>query len=74
MEAQKLIFHSCYNQIDRCAALIAVYPFGKSVSAEIGYAIAKNKTLIALKPDYIKDHPECMIPLGFDLRFHQKKN
>ena len=73
MEAQKLIFHSCYNQIDRCAALIAVYPFGKSVSAEIGYAIAKNKTLIALKPDYIKDHPECMITPGFDFTVSSKE-
>jgi len=32
----------CYKEIDKCDAMIIVHPFGLSVAAEIGYAVAER--------------------------------
>lgn len=42
-----------------------IITFGKSVSAEIGYAIALNKKIIEFKPENVKVDTECMIDPGF---------
>lgn len=47
----------CYNEIELCNFIIAICPFGKSVSAELGYAIyckrnIKNKKIISLFMDF----------------------
>ena len=62
---QSKVFHSCYYNLSKCDIVLVVYPFGKSVSAEIGYAIARNKVLIEFKPKNISDDSECMIDPGF---------
>lgn len=61
---QSKVFHSCYYKLSECEIVLVVYPFGKSVSAEIGYAIARNKILIEFKPKNITIDPECMIDPG----------
>lgn len=49
----------CYNEIDRCNVILIVCPFGKSVSSEIGYAIANkiknHKKLILFNPEGLDD-------------------
>lgn len=48
----------CYNEIERCDVFLAVCPFGQSVSAEFGYAVAlkrkfsQKKRFIALNLDF----------------------
>lgn len=47
----------CYKEIEKCNFILAICPFGKSVSAELGYAIyskrsGKNKRIISLFMDF----------------------
>lgn len=48
----------CYNEIEKCDIILAVCPFGKSVSSELGYAIAlkrrlnQQKKIVALNLDF----------------------
>ena len=48
----------CYSEIERCDVILAVCPFGKSVSSELGYAIAlkrnnaQRKIIVTLKMDF----------------------
>lgn len=48
----------CYKEIERCDVILAVCPFGKSVSCELGYAIAlkrssaQKKIIVALNIDF----------------------
>lgn len=65
MVEQSKIFRRCYAALDNCSIVVVIYPFGKSVSAEIGYAFAKNKIVIELLPKKVIDHTECMIDPGF---------
>lgn len=65
MVEQSKIFRRCYAAVDNCSIVVVIYPFGKSVSAEIGYAFAKNKIVIELLPQNVIDHTECMIDPGF---------
>ena len=65
MVEQSKIFRRCYAALDSCSIVVVIYPFGKSVSAEIGYAFAKNKIVIELQPPNVIDHTECMIDPGF---------
>lgn len=58
----------CFEEIDKCNVILAVAPFGKSVSSEIGYSIAKkrlgeNKTIILFKHNESDDvmETEAMI-------------
>jgi len=62
---QSKVFYSCYYKLSECEIVLVLYPFGRSVSAEIGYAIAKNKILVELKPKNINVDSECMIDPGF---------
>lgn len=64
---QTRIFHSCYYKLSKCDIVLVLCPFGKSVSAEIGYAIALNKKIIEYKPKNVKFDKECMIDPGFNL-------
>ena len=48
----------CYNEIEKGEIILAVCPFGKSVSSELGYAIAlkrrlnQQKKIVALNLDF----------------------
>ena len=48
----------CYNEIEQCDVILAVCPFGKSVSSELGYAIAlkryaaQRKIIVGLNVDF----------------------
>ena len=47
----------CYKEIEECTVVVALCPFGKSVSAELGYAIFQKrhdemKKIISLNMDY----------------------
>lgn len=48
----------CYSEIEFCDIILAVCPFGKSVSSELGYAIAlkrnniQKKIIVALNIDF----------------------
>ena len=48
----------CYKEIERCDVILAVCPFGKSLSSELGYAIAlkrnnvQKKIIVALNIDF----------------------
>lgn len=37
------VAEKCFDEIDKCDVILVVAPFGKSVSSEIGYAIAKKR-------------------------------
>ena len=37
------VANRCYDEIDKCDAMIIVHPFGLSVAAEIGYAAAQRR-------------------------------
>ena len=56
----------CYAEITKCDVILAVCPFGKSVSSELGYAIALKRTLpeskviIALNMDF--EHEAMLYP------------
>ena len=52
----------CYNEIDNTDIFLAVYPFGLSVSAEVGYAISIKRK---------KDRKMCIIL--FDNNSDKKK-
>lgn len=50
-EEMFFVANTCYNEIDKCDIIIIVAPFGKSVAAEVGFAIfqkrnTNKKTLI----------------------------
>lgn len=62
---QLKVFHACYYKLSKCDIVLVLYPYGKSVSAEIGYAIAKDKKIIEYKPQNVNIDPECMIDPGF---------
>ena len=57
-ENMLLVSEKCFSEIEICDIILAVCPFGKSVSWEIGYAIAlkkkyfPNKKIIALNIDF----------------------
>ena len=57
-ENMLLVSEKCFSEIEICDIILAVCPFGKSVSCEIGYAIAlkkkyfPNKKIIALNIDF----------------------
>lgn len=40
---------TCYDEIEKCNIIVTVSPFGKSVSSEIGYAIALKRKKIDKK-------------------------
>ena len=42
-ENMLLVSEKCFSEIEICDIILAVCPFGKSVSCEIGYAIALKK-------------------------------
>lgn len=67
---QSKIFRRCYAALARCGIVVVIYPFGKSVSAEIGFAFAKNKIVIELIPTGVQDDTECMINPGFHFVVH----
>jgi hypothetical protein len=55
---------ACFDRIDQCDALFVFNPegyVGESVAADIGYAWAKGKPLLALEP--IEDPPLGDIPV-----------
>ena len=70
---QSKVFHNCYHKLKRCEILLAVYPFGDSVSAEIGYAVSQKKLLIALKQKDVTYPPECMIDPAFSFEVFSKE-
>jgi len=53
-----LVAEKCFSEIEVCDVILTVCPFGKSVSSEIGYAIAlkkkyqPTKKIIALNLDF----------------------
>ena len=60
-EKSLIVAESCFNEIEKCNIILAVCPFGKSVSSELGYAIAlrrvlkQKKIIIALNLDFEKE-------------------
>jgi hypothetical protein len=55
---------ACFDRIDEADALYVVNPsgyVGKSVAADIGYALARNKRVFALEP--IEDPPLGDLPV-----------
>lgn len=58
MEEMYKVSEVCYDEIERCDVILAVCPFGKSVSSELGYAIAlkrkfaQKKIIIGLNVDF----------------------
>ena len=42
-EEKNAVAARCYDEIDKCDAMIIVHPFGISVAAEIGYAVAQRR-------------------------------
>jgi len=42
-DAMQIVATRCYDEIDNCDAMLIVHPYGKSVSAEIGYAISERR-------------------------------
>lgn len=57
-EEMYIVSEICYKEIERCDVILAVCPFGKSVSSELGYAIAlkrnkiQKKIIVALNIDF----------------------
>lgn len=56
-EQKQTVAEKCFSEIDKCNIILAVCPFGKSVSAELGYAICRkrdygNKIIIAYNMDF----------------------
>ena len=53
-----IVAEKCFAEIEKCNVILAVCPFGKSVSSELGYAIAlrralkQEKVIIALYLDF----------------------
>lgn len=58
LDEMNAVARICFSEIDKCNIILIVCPFGKSVSCEIGYAIAKmgistqKKHLILLNPEH----------------------
>ena len=56
-----IVAEKCFAEIEKCNVILAVCPFGKSVSSELGYAIAlrralkQEKVIIALYLDFEKE-------------------
>ena len=48
-EEMRLVGEKCFDGIDKCNIILAVEPFGKSVSSEIGYAICQKRNSIQKK-------------------------
>lgn len=70
------VAEQCYEEIDKCSIILAVCPFGKSVSAELGYAISQKrmgyrKTIIMLNTD---DYDEAMIDPYIDKHIFDVKH
>jgi len=42
-DEMQIVATHCYDEIDKCDIMLIVHPYGKSVSAEIGYAIAERR-------------------------------
>ena len=71
------VAETCYDELDVCDVILAVFPFRESVSAEIGYVINEkrkkhNKTIILYVIDtegYEKITKEAMIYPYFDYEF-----
>lgn len=57
-ENMRFVSEKCFEEIERCDVILAVCPFGKSVSSELGYAIAlkrrlqSHKYIVALHLDF----------------------
>ena len=60
-EEKYTVAEICYNEIEQCDVILAVCPFGKSVSSELGYAIAlkryaaQRKIIVGLNVDFESD-------------------
>ena len=58
-----IVAEKCFAEIEKCNVILAVCPFGKSVSSELGYAIAlrralkQEKVIIALYLDFESAFP-----------------
>lgn len=72
-EEQRKVADICYDEIERCDVILAVWDFGRSVSAELGYAICmktrlqENKKIIifaAAGSNTIMDSPKMDIIRG----------
>ncbi|MBE6715658.1 MAG: hypothetical protein E7573_01935 [Ruminococcaceae bacterium] len=44
LEEMLYVAETCYDEIEKCNVIVIVAPFGKSVSSEIGYAIALKRS------------------------------
>lgn len=44
-EEMLLVGEKCYDELDKCDVIIAVEPYGNSVSSEIGYALCQRRRL-----------------------------
>jgi len=74
------IAYKCYNAIDSCDTILVVSPIGRSVSAEIGYAIYKkvkfsDTTIIQFRytnKDKEKEDYEAMITPFYDYSIENK--
>ncbi len=62
---KKIVFHRCYHELYSSDIVVVVSPFGKSVSAELGFAIAYSKLMICYHTKNEKAKSECMIDPGF---------
>lgn len=73
------VAETCYEEIDKCDVILIVTPFGKSVSSEIGYAIAlkrkgEHKILILFNSKTQEDSilkKEAMIEPYIDVEVHE---
>ena len=53
-----IVAEKCFAEIEKCNVILAVCPFGKSVSSELGYAIALRR---ALKQEKVRHYRADMI-------------
>ena len=75
-EEMLLVGEKCYDELDKCDVIIAVEPYGNSVSSEIGYArcqrrrLQKNKRIILFSNtlDNGATKSEAMITPFFDTK------
>lgn len=43
IQEMRIVSEECYKAIDECDVILAVSPYGQSVAAEIGYAVAHKR-------------------------------
>lgn len=73
LEEMFFVAEICYDEIEKCDIIVIVTPFGKSVSSEVGYAIAlkrrdHNKKLVLYNYQHVdlSLKTEAMIMPYFD--------